>query len=250
MVTHNSVLTPVSVGDNAVDLVQKLPRLLPTIKTLQFKTYSVLPALDERLGSEDPSTRKILERTAELKRITENVIPYWELVFATSWDTDKSDLFIKEALKHNSKDEAIERFELKTDDSMIDILSEKIGGVSEDVAVALCSKCITKDGSISHIPMMDFRCKPNESTQEKLKMALYHMGLKSGAILQSGRSYHFYGFELMAEEEWIRYLAKCLLLAPVADSRYIAHRLIEGVGSLRITTCQSKPDAPVIVDLL
>jgi hypothetical protein len=241
----------ISIGDDALQLVTKLPQINGSIKSLQFKTYAPAPVLEERLSvPEDASLQLIFEKTAHLKEATENVIPYWELIFAISWESEKSDVFIKEALKHDPKDEAIEKFNIHIDEAFNRTLERKILDLPETTALALCSLCIDENGLAKHLPMMDFRCKPSVNNLKKVKSSLKALGQKNGAILESGRSYHFYGFELMNRDEWVKYLSKCLLLAPIADTRYIAHRLIEGVGSLRLTASQSKPVKPFVVDLI
>lgn len=248
---NTSGLNHVSIGDDALQLVMKLPQINDSIKSLQFKTYAPSPVLEERLSApEDTSLRRIFEKTAHLKEATENVIPYWELIFAVSWESEKSDLFIKEALKHDPKDEAVEKFNIHIDEAFDRTLERKMRDLSETTALALCSQCIDDSGLVKHLPMMDFRCKPSDNNLKKVKSSLKALGQKKGAILESGRSYHFYGFELMAQDEWVKYLSKCLLLAPISDTRYIAHRLIEGVGALRITASQSKPVIPFVVDLI
>lgn len=243
--------SPISIGDQALQLALNLSKLNESIKVLKFKTYFPLPTLDRRLAApEDKILNPILEKTAELKSLTENFIPYWELVFAVSWNTPKSDLFIHEALKHDKRDEAIELFEVQIDSSAKDRILNKVAGTPSDGVLALCSTCINVDGLVKHIPMMDFRCKPTASNLKKIRIALAELGQKRGAILQSGRSYHYYGFDLLNQEDWVKFLAKCLLLAPIADARYIAHRLIEGIGALRITASETKPETPFIVDIL
>jgi hypothetical protein len=63
-------------------------------------------------------------------------------------------------------------------------------------------------------------------------------------------SFHYYGFELLTQDKWIEFLAGCLLLAPFTDSRYIAHRLAEGVADLRITNSDEKKTIPYIVAII
>jgi hypothetical protein len=104
-----------------------------------------------------------------------------------------------------------------------------------------------KDGSFMHLPMMDFRLEPTSEGLRRVVSALNQMQSIGGAILESGRSYHYIGFSLVSENEWLKFLAKSLLLSPLTDVRYIAHRMLEGVGYLRISTCPRKPQLPLVV---
>lgn len=86
---------------------------------------------------------------------------------------------------------------------------------------------------------MDLRCRPSNENLYKCKTAFQKMGVP-GVMLESGRSYHFYGFKILAHEDWVRFMANCLLFAPLSDVRYIGHRLLEGACDLRITEIEGK----------
>ncbi len=45
---------------------------------------------------------------------------------------------------------------------------------------------------------------------------------------------------LLSRQEWIRFMIACLLLEPLADIRYIAHRMLVGKPSLRLTDVPSQ----------
>jgi hypothetical protein len=55
---------------------------------------------------------------------------------------------------------------------------------------------------------------------------------------------------MMTHDDWIRFLGRALLLAPIVDPRYIAHRLIDGFAVLRISTNPAKQKLPELVDFL
>src|SRR5213075_183801 len=88
-----------------------------------------------------------------------------------------------------------------------------LGG--RDSFVAWCDDCLTR--TRPDIPMMDFRCTPSASNLDRIQRALRALGQSAGAVLASGRSYHFYGFQLLPPNEWSDFLARCLLLAPLVD---------------------------------
>lgn len=104
--------------------------------------------------------------------------------------------------------------------------------------------------AVSHIPMMDFRCEPSDRSLEFVVKAMRKLGQRKGIVLESGRSYHYYGFELLDEEEWRDFMHRSLLLTPFVDPRYIGHRLLAGTARLRITASRGKPAVPrVVADL-
>lgn len=116
----------------------------------------------------------------------------------------------------------------------------------------LCMASVVKldDGSFRHIPMIDFSSH-FEQDLSKAEEALRAIGEKRGFILASGRSYHYYGINLLSEDEWPKFVGSCLLLntqdIKIADDRYFGHRLRDGYGGLRIAAHSTKPFVPKIV---
>jgi hypothetical protein len=104
--------------------------------------------------------------------------------------------------------------------------------------------------TVRHIPMMDFRCEPSDRNRELVIMAMRKLGQQNGVVLESGRSYHYYGFDLLDEASWRDFMYRCLLLAPFTDSRYIGHRLLGGTARLRISASRHKPAVPHVVAVL
>jgi hypothetical protein len=120
-----------------------------------------------------------------------------------------------------------------------------------NMSLLVCSKvCRSEDGRVRHIPMMDFRCEPSEASLRLVSSSMRRLGQSRGVVLESGRSYHFYGFELMTESEWLEFMYRSLLLTPFTDPRYIGHRLLGGTARLRVTSSQGKPVTPNVVDRL
>jgi len=235
-------------GTPALDLVHKLPEINHSIAALHFKTYTPLPMLEERLiASTDQPIQDILQQASAIRAAAKkNLVPYWESVLMAASATDKTDLVMREAVRHEPEDEQAEAFQISVQNLARGALKDRIASVSGNQVTALCSTCTLLDGTCRHIPLMDFRIPPDAHNTQVVKHALTALNHSSGVILQSGRSYHFYGFKLLNEEEWVKFSAKCLLLAPLTDARYIAHRLIEGSGALRITTGIVKPVIPIV----
>ncbi len=62
------------------------------------------------------------------------------------------------------------------------------------------------------MPMMDSLCRPSKRNQDLLTHLLRGVGQTRGFVLDSGRSYHYYGVEILSEGAWRRFLGKCLLM--------------------------------------
>jgi hypothetical protein len=100
--------------------------------------------------------------------------------------------------------------------------------------------CITSEvgmanGSIWHLPMIDFHCEP--TTAGRLAaIAVCKRIFPSGAVLlKSGESFHAYGLELVSISEFFEFLGRALLYSPIIDRAYVAHQLIEKRCALRLS---------------
>jgi hypothetical protein len=100
-----------------------------------------------------------------------------------------------------------------------------------------------------HIPMMDFKCDYSAKNLKKIKEFLKNIG-QVGVILFSGMSYHFYGINLIPDSDWHEFMGKCLLFNDYVDTRYIAHRLIDGYSCLRISRGTKNRPTPRVVSVI
>jgi hypothetical protein len=112
--------------------------------------------------------------------------------------------------------------------------------------VVLTSELEMTDGSVAHIPMLDFACPDSEQNLRVVERVLAELG-EPGAILASGSSFHFYGSQPLTEPERIRFLARALLFAPIVDSRWVAHDLLERASSLRISRHERTHEYPFVL---
>ena len=107
------------------------------------------------------------------------------------------------------------------------------------------------DESVMHIPMIDFNIENlSAMSLEIIRERFYHQKelikfesvVEQMIIYESGRSYHGYSSILLEPAEWVRFMTSMILLnfikelnanSLIVDERWIAHRLLEGYGSLR-----------------
>lgn len=116
---------------------------------------------------------------------------------------------------------------------------------SDTVATGFCSY-VKKSSFLADLGLMDFQVPYEESKIGAVVDVMRTCGATDGVILDSGNSFHGYGFNLMSQAAWQRFM-HLALLSPLTDTRYIAHRLLEGVGVLRISATASKPKVPTVV---
>jgi hypothetical protein len=119
--------------------------------------------------------------------------------------------------------------------------------LSDNKLLGVTSRVSLIGGGSAHIPMMDFMCAPSEGNLKMLTHLLRNLRQGRGVVLESGRSYHYYGCRLLTEQEWTVFLGKCLLMSGFTDDRYIGHQLIDGHCVLRLSSGKSKTRVPIVV---
>ena len=125
-----------------------------------------------------------------------------------------------------------------------------------DEQLAISSQMIMVSDKIQHLPLMDFSLSKSPENLELLKTRLDYIGCVNGWILESGKSYHYWGAYPLPEKEWINFMGKCLLtsvvhdrdnIQEIADPRFIGHSLIRGCNTLRMSTRADKTFKPMVV---
>ena len=162
----------------------------------------------------------------------------------TAKSVDDPSTFLAQATVHDNKadqEEAVPRTALGVE--FWERLFESLG----DFVLAASSKVRLKDGSVAHLPMIDFKCAPTDQNIELAKDAFAKIGQTDGVLLNSGNSFHYYGQTLMNEKEWREFLGHCLLLADFIDTRYVGHALINNECRLRLSTAPLNPFIPTVV---
>jgi len=207
------VIPQIRVGDTAPEFVTALAQINPQLGALSFNIYSPAPGVQERLGEFEGK-------------------PPAEIV--------------SHFLHHDNSTN--EHWQVSASDVTFENISQKIAGLPYNLALGLESRCMLKDASVRYIPMMDFQLSRSADHLELLKHFLQRLTDK-GIIVDSGASYHFYGFGFLDHKQWVSFMGKCLLV-PWSDARWIGHSLIAGSGDLRISASELKPELPVVCEVL
>jgi hypothetical protein len=234
--------------ESASDVIMILRDNIPTIKTLRFMAYQPSPGLNNRLAATQPGLHAELDRLAAILPDSETLIENINALISSHLaSTDAIRQMIGETVIGSQREDA-EDISVPAKSFDNKWLDEAIYRLPPHLALAICSICILEDGTVAHLPMMDFRSAVKSTSTDFIERLLKVMGQGHGFILDSGNSYHFYGTRLLGESEWVTFLATSLLFAPFVDSRYVAHRLRAGRCNLRLRRSGSlKPADPVVV---
>lgn len=195
-------------GVKALDFVLLLPAIIPNLQFLEFTIYSPTRGAKSRISKSQVISLR-----------------------------DKAKEFLRNDANRNR------RIRLSTE-GLADRLLKTVSRLSDTQALGINSKCWLRDGSVRQIPMMDFKPKPGPANINLIKQCLIKMG-QSGVLLESGASYHFYGFTALDQNDWISFLGDSLL-AESSDSRWIGHSILQRYCVLRVTSSELKRTTPVI----
>ena len=119
-----------------------------------------------------------------------------------------------------------------------DFVSRLIGELKEGQELAFHSRVKLPDGTILHIPMLDFVGKHIVKDWSTVDMTLPKELLERFYLFDSGRSFHGYSLHLISEREWMRFMGALLLMnlplkSAIVDHRWVGHRLRGGFSALR-----------------
>jgi hypothetical protein len=237
-------LESVTSDADAIDIVIQILRSLPHDSITTLAELKVSPANENRLRhleSIQPLVTEALKLRAEYK------VPFW---MATMFVAQKRNLQIPEELyaaaSFHLPMSSVQTFEIPVRSLDRQSLRDRTINLKPGTILTISSKIKSGDGSIMHIPMLDFRIASSDASLPSAKAAIRQLGL-DGWILNSGQSYHFYGARMLSVEEFHQFLYKALFFTPIIDYRWIAHQLIEDAAALRISAGSDVQTTPSLV---
>ncbi|HIF9199174.1 TPA: hypothetical protein ACX6QC_000571 [Photobacterium damselae] len=196
----------------------------PDISQVRVFEFSFLNKFQDRNKNLTYTEKNIVTSCLSYKKAYK--VSFWEAVFKLVSDgTSISDRMLSHAIFHNNNQNYIE---LNVNDFMSYIYNET------DKNIALNSRVVLSNGSEKHIPMLDFKIPSSKNNLSTVQDVVNVLGL-NGMILDSGKSFHFIGYDLINENELIDLLSRFILLHPVSDKSWAAHQIIERSASLRIS---------------
>ena len=108
-------------------------------------------------------------------------------------------------------------------------------------AAGIASPVQTRQGK-RHIPMIDFR---DRARLEDVEFDLARLNIP-GMVVESGNSFHFYGFETLSQDDWRNFIEESRSLRSV-DKNWPDLQLEQGYSMLRITPAYHRLFQPCIV---
>jgi hypothetical protein len=205
-----------------------------SVQTLRFFKFSTRTKLQQRRREFDSGDAATIERA--LKRKAKEGLRFWEALLSDLVKEERSSRsLLSEVFYHqaNRDYQYVERA----------AYGQFASGISTD-GIALNSKVLINDGSSRHMALLDFKMPSKIANHKLAEDCVRALGLR-GFLIDSGRSYHFMGIDLVTESALLDLLSKFALLHPISDMAWAAHQLLERSASLRVSERSGK--APSII---
>ena len=207
-----------------VDLIRRIISMRSGVFSLVFSEFEGYELFQDRIEF-DENVRKCFEQALDLRARFH--LPFWDSFNLSTFNKSFVNYdFLEQTKLHNR---VARDFDVTSAE-----LSSFIQKWDDRSYLTINSKLRLIDDSIMHMPLLDFHIPVSENNQKICGAVLRELKLR-GYLLVSGKSYHFYGKELVTESELMRTLATALFFSPIIDKSWIAHQLIERSCCLRIT---------------
>lgn len=203
-----------------LNLLESNPNIA-SINIIRFKPAPQIQANKTCWGQKEID---IFEKTLLMR--AQFKIPFWLALMISNIDNKNwSEECVKAAIRHNKNSDIIRISPKQYMSNSSDYELESIGINS---AVTLL------DGSVWHIPMIDFHINKSNINEDIVCTVSKLLVPEGGYVLDSGNSYHFIGKHLISKENILDLLAKSIQFSPIVDEVWASHQLIERSCTLRI----------------
>ena len=225
------------------DIICSLLALHPDIDLVTLFEPPAAPSIQDRLKSNSVTSTLV---ASGLKIRSELGLPFWDSLLVSCFGVGAAAVpVVEKALFHNlSQGRTTPLLASSWSTSAVDDAIEKL---AIGTMLVFSSRVKLQSGTCKHIPLLDFHVPTAPQNQELVVFIANSLDSRGGYILNSGKSYHFYGKSLLEEDQLPVFLGKALLFCPFIDRAWVAHQLIEGACGLRIS---QKPGGRSIPELV
>lgn len=196
----------------------------PNIASINIIRFRPAPQIQANKACWGQKEIDIFEKTLLMR--VQCKIPFWSALMISNIDNKNwSEEFVKAAIRHNKNSDIIRMSPKQYLSNYSDYELESVG---------INSTVTLLDGSIWHIPMIDFHINKSYINEDIVCSVCKLLVPEGGYVLDSGNSYHFIGKHLISKENILDLLAKSIQFSPIVDEIWVSHQLIERSCTLRI----------------
>jgi hypothetical protein len=234
------------VGKPVTEFLSRLCVIQPAITAMRFAAYTPEPKLSDRLQNLHTSEEADLREQATVT-CRGNGIPFWDALLGICMKRDSIPERFLESAGIHSPAPPVFQWVLPADQISTARMKQIVSDLPAGLGLVVSSRVQLRSGDVGHIPMLDFRCPCSPANASAVRKILELLGHTCGILVESGRSYHYYGVQLLSTSDWTAFMAKALLFAPFVDPRYVAHRLADGECRLKLAASR-EASIPSIID--
>jgi len=206
---------------DSIDVLKDILSNNKTIKGLSFCEFGTYELVQNRIKLIAPLDQ-VFSKAMEMRNRYK--LPFWDSFNVNLFEQDISDFdFLKEI---NFQNEPINIIKYSREDFIKN-------NIDFQTYTGLSSSVISEKSNL-HIPLLDFHIPPSNANQQLCSEILVHLNLK-GYLLNSGKSYHFIGSDIIDFKSLQNLLFNALLFSPIVDKSWIAHQLIQKYCCLRVS---------------
>jgi hypothetical protein len=234
---------PVEPQMDAVAMWEAIVASVSSVAEIGTFDYAPLAPVQERARLMPSEMAAVEEaRSASLR----GDVSFWDAVM---WNGLRrhglSDMFLDSVTMPHPP--TIEAAPMTREDVVDGRLRGRVQSTPLDRVLAIVSSVRTGVGGVAHFPMLDLRCPAGPEGDAVAGRVASRLLKQGGIVLRSGRSYHVVGRTPVSADALRGFLAQSLFYAPIVDRNYVAHHLLRGQCTLRISASPTEPAPPVVV---
>ncbi|MBN2316506.1 MAG: hypothetical protein JXM79_21440 [Sedimentisphaerales bacterium] len=231
------------IGKPAPEVYTGVISSLPDVQEMAVAQYSVPPPIQARacLTGEE---QQLVARAAKARETTR--LSFLEVLLEMSASAHLAIDGILDAVSYHQK-HSVNRTWLSRKEVLKGGLLRVCAKPPSSNPLAFLSKVRTGSDSFNQIPLLDFHIEKSKQSLSMVQSIAQRLLDKEYLVLETERSYHVVGLQLLTENQAMLFLSKAILFSPITDHAYIAHQLLEGESALRITSHTNADDVPRLV---
>jgi len=105
----------------------------------------------------------------------------------------------------------------------------------ENEVFSVASLVETKNKQYFHFALMNLHPRSGVTLQDLNNYLKYISGDRKGVLVKTDRYFHYIGYYLLTNKEWLRFLGKILIPFVFVNPGYIGYSLLRGYCCIRLT---------------
>ncbi len=157
----------------------------------------------------------------------------WSQIYKTTHERRKA---IKEVYAEYNKD--VKEYWLEKSEFLRQSVKDLELACKEKEVFSVASLVEANNKSYLHLPLMNLHPRSGVTVKELIIYLKDISSNRKGVLLRTGRYFHYIGYYLLTNEEWITFLGKMLAPFIFVNPGYIGYSLLRGYCCIRLTAAK------------